>query len=192
MDNNKVTEPNGHKDNISPSANQPQIQFQIQNQPEQGLPPAVSQLLNSVKVNTEEGNASEAQVSSQIILIASAILAIVGVYALNSDIKQIPWETGSILLIAAIGLGSSLLAGVFHFASERKFWYKNREAGIFALDIIFKVSNPQDQNQAAQLAAEKLDVSSKRHAFWTQIICFAVGVVSLIVLVCAIIISKIK
>jgi len=152
--------------------------------------PNVAGLVNGVSEATKEGNSSESQVPSQIILISSAILTIVGVFALNTDAKKISWPIGVLLLIAVFGLGVALLAGVFHFTSERRFWYGNREKGVFALGILAGIQNDVDRDRAAALATNQMNPSSNRAPFYVQTVSFTLGVTSLLILVVAEIVIK--
>lgn len=154
--------------------------------------PNVVALVNGVNESTKEGNSSESQVPSQIILIASAILTIVGLFALNSDsTRKISWQVGTLLLLAIFGLGVALLAGVLHFTSERRFWYGNRERGIFALNMLAGIQNDADRDRAAALATNQMNNNSSRLAFYTQAISFTIGVIALLILIVAEVISKI-
>jgi hypothetical protein len=109
----------------------------------------------------QEGNKAEAQIVSQIILISSAVLVIVGVFVVNPDLKHISRAAGSILLIAVGGLGLSLLAGVFHFVVERSFWYQNAKTD----GPVIKTNGPS------------------QIPLWSQVLLFTLGMLALIILV---------
>lgn len=170
---------------ISSQGAQPQPLTQPSAQDQSGTLKNVESLIESVQEATKEGNRSESQVPAQIILIASAILAAVGVASFDTHSRHIAWPTGVLLLIAVIGLGVSLLSGVLHFMTERKFWYRNRERGIFALNILSAVSNPVDRDNAALQASGLMSQGSSRGALWLQVTSFLIGVSALVVLVVA-------
>jgi len=168
----------------------PQQQSQAIQQP---LPNVVN-LIDNMTDATKEGNKSEAQVSSQIILIASAIIAIVGVFALNTDSKSsqhFSWQVGTLLIVAIAGLGTALAAGVMHFVLERRFWYGNRQKSMDAIGLLAAISNPEDRNNAAAAATNQMKPGSNRIAFYLQVISFFIGVLALLILVVSEIVAKV-
>ncbi len=161
---------------------------------EQPLPNVVN-LIKVIDDSTLEGNRSESQVSSQIILIASAVIAILGVFALNSEDgspRQFSWQIGSLLVIAVIALGMALASGIMHFVLERRFWYENRQRGMDAVGIISAIGNPTDRNNAAAAASNQLKPGSNRTAFYLQVLSFFIGVIALLILVVSEVISKVN
>jgi hypothetical protein len=176
----------------------PGLQIPVQNQATDNTAPssqppkqleAVVRLIESGKEVGEQGNSAESQVASQIILISSAILGAIGVLSLNNSGK-IPWPEGVLLLLAVVGLGTSLIAGVSHFMSERKFWYNNREKIVSALNIVSAIASPADRNNAAAQASNQLIEKSSEGAFWVQIVSFAIGILALIILAISTIVIK--
>src|ERR1039458_9768740 len=102
----------------------PSIQLQIPSIATPQQPVTNTQtLLESLKDFVTQGNKAEEKVALQIILISSAILAIISGIGLSSNGSKISIAAGILLILAIIGLGVSLVAGVMHFISERKFWY---------------------------------------------------------------------
>ncbi len=167
----------------------PNFQVQIP-MPGQQPPSNVQILVETIKESTKEGNSSEAQVAQQIILISAAILAVVGGFAFSSNEGSFNALTTLLLMITVVCLGGSLFSGVVHFIMERQFWYGNRQKGIAALNIVKKVSTPLDQENSALQALSELNEGSKRVAFWFQIASFVIGIITLLVLISAVIISK--
>lgn len=181
----------------------PLVQFLPQSTPQliaQTQQPVTPQILKNVQDlvdtmtnSTKEGNVSEAQIPSQIILISSAILAVVGVFALGSGSEDVTLGVSKAILFitAVVGLAVSLLTGVLHFLSERKFWYRIREKSQFALNIISAVKTDADRDNAALQASRLMDSGSSRMAIWVQMISFSVAMIALVTLVLMAIVEKI-
>jgi hypothetical protein len=166
----------------------PNVQVRIEGP---GSATPVQQLTAMTVEATQEGNRSEERVSLQIILIDSAILAIIGGIGLSQNDKLHFSAPAAILVIlSTLGLGLSLFAGVMHFILERQFWYGLRKHGRTTLNVASVVQNADDQNRAAVQAAIDAPQGSNRVAFWIQVVSFMVGIVPLIILICANIISK--
>lgn len=150
-------------------------------------------LLEASKEFVAQGNSAEEKVALQIILISSAVLALVGGLGIsNQNNVSFTVGVGMLLIIAVIGLGLSLVAGVVHFMLERKFWYDGWRKGADALKIIQTMSNPTEKENAALIAISSTPQGSNRTAFWLQIISFLIGVMSLLIIIVIGIISKIS
>jgi len=150
-------------------------------------------LLESTKENVTQGNRAEEKVALQIILISSAVLAIVGSLGISQDGQiRLNIEAGILLVVALLGLGISLVAGVIHLILERKFWYEGFEKSVDALKIIETMHNDVDKEKAALASLSTQPRSSNRVAFWMQNVCFLVGVVSLLVILITGVIQKIS
>jgi hypothetical protein len=188
---NETPTDNSHQ--LPPEQNIPTFQLQIPTLAMPQQPVSNTQtLLESLKDFVIQGNKSEEKVALQIILICSAILAIISSVGLSKDIDDLDVAVGLLLITAVTGLGVSLIAGVIHFISERKFWYTNWGKASDALKVMQTMSNPAERENAALVALSNTEPRSSRVAFWIQIISFLVGVTSLLVLIVAAIISKIN
>jgi hypothetical protein len=160
--------------------------FQVPQPPPPGSPPNnvnAQALSSAITEATKEGNNSEAQVTLQIILVSSAILAILGGFVIGLNHANFGWQVKALLAVSALGLGLSLLAGILHFVSERSFWYKIRSDGQAAAGIVSAVANLSDRENSARQAMNQIDRGSSRIAFWISVVCFIIGVSALLVLV---------
>lgn len=149
-------------------------------------------LMSMVNHATELGNKAEARVSVEIIFISSAVLAIVGVISDSSSLRLTKFD-GVFLAIASLGLGLSLLAGVAHFWSERRFWYSIREKGQLVTDILDKMpEDAKEKDAAAKYAYNQLATGSNILAYRIQLSAFSIGMVALTVVIVARILSSIR
>ncbi len=142
---------------------------------------------NSIQEATKEGNASEATVAKQIILISSTIIVLIGVLVFQPNPNLSKFDSVT-LLVAVAGLGVALLAGVAHFWAERHFWYKLRQQGLFIFRLLKDVQEP-GLEQAIGNVEKEFAVGPNRTAFWIQLAGFSVGSMALIIVVVAKIIS---
>jgi hypothetical protein len=139
-----------------------------------------------------QGNAAEEKVALQIILISSAILAIVSAVGFSKIETPIALPAGILLVIAVLGLGVSLVAGITHFITERAFWYGNGRRSSEALKLISNLTSDIEKEKAAYAALGSLEPASNRAAFWVQILSFLVGVIGLVILIIAAVITHIR
>ena len=150
----------------------------------------VQTLIESARDFASQGNGAEEKVALQIILISSAILAIISGVGIAKDSISLPIAATILLIFSVLGLGVSLIAGVVHFVTERDFWYKNQRKASDALNLIEKMVDPEEKERTAFQALSDTNPNSNRAAFWIQILSFSIGSVSLIILIIAGIISK--
>ena len=140
---------------------------------------------------TDGVNLSESVVAAQIILIASAVLAIVGALVFNNNLAHVSVITGTLLLISVLGLGLSLLSGVVHFWSERKFWESIRqELLIRRSTILSTISKSEEQELAAETVTKDFSRGSNRFFWVVQLLSFVSGMGALLLLLIARIIGK--
>jgi hypothetical protein len=169
----------------------PAIQLQIPTIAAPQQPVSNTQaLLESNKDFVSQGNQAEEKVALQIILISSAILAIISGVGITKENQNINVAFGILLILAVLGLGVSLISGVLHFISERKFWYKNWMTSSDALKMIQTMANPAERENAALVALANTEPSSNRIAFGIQIVSFLIGVVALLIIIVTAIIIR--
>ncbi len=192
MDDNKQDPPSPLPPPIAQQQNIPSIQLQLPVAMPQRPITNTQALVESIKDFTSQGNQAEEKVALQIILISSAVLAIIGGVAVNRGTNSIGIIAALFLIVSVAGLGISLLTGVIHFISERRFWYKNREKAVDALKVIGTMQNPVDKENAALAALSNTQEGSSRAAWIIQLVSFLVGASALIVLVVAAVVSEIK
>lgn len=175
----------------NPQPPAPVIQLQLPGIP--SVPQRASNVQLLIEVNKEyvnQGNKSEEKVALQIILTASAILAIISGVGITNTTSKYSMPAAVLLILAIVSLGVAVAAGVIHFITERHFWYSNWKKTSDALNTIAPIPDEQSREAAAYSALANTRQGSNRAAFTIMVITFLTGTVSLLIIIVAAIVNQ--